>query len=34
VRVEARAVPVFKPSKNFRAQVAGESEAAYESMRG
>lgn len=31
VRVEARAVPVFKPSKNFRAQVAGEVETPAES---
>ncbi len=31
VTVEARAVPVFKPSKNFRAQVAGEVGASIDS---
>ncbi len=34
VHVEARQVPVFKPSKNFRAQVASETESVTESAQG
>ncbi len=33
VRVEARSVPVFKPSKQFRGQVAGEVPSPVESIQ-